>query len=187
MHCGRSLSRVLQWCLKHSGLVLCYRGIQSQPQVAELLCNVAGSHARYDHSTCMCVVQVTDAVRLEPGERRRRMHVLHLCFGVSPVPRSVVVTVDVTTPLLFIDEYPADASRGFDVPASRISVPSAAALEATSPQWQCTEHVSRAFMQLEATTHHSVRALHSASCHATECCRQTPCHDLCRRSSVRGC
>jgi hypothetical protein len=107
----------------------------------------------------MCVVQVTESVRIEPGERRQRMHVLHLCFGISPVPKSLVVTVHVTTPLLYIDEYPADASRGFDVPATRVSVPSAAAMGPHHPQGACMRWVSRAYTELDAVSHSLVRAV----------------------------
>ena len=105
-------------------------------------------------------MQVAETMRLEPGKHRRRMHVLHFCFGISPVPRSVVVTLDVTTPLLYIDEYPADASRGFDVPASRVSVPSAAALPRFHPRAQCMERVSATYMELDVTSDDSVRVPH---------------------------
>jgi hypothetical protein len=111
----------------------------------------------------ICVVQVAESVRLEPGERRKRMHVLHLCYSISPVPRSVVVTVHVTTPLLYIDEYPADASRGFDVPATRITVPSAAALDPSHPQAQCMKRVSAAYTELDALSHPSVSSVQCAS------------------------
>jgi hypothetical protein len=119
----------------------------------------------------MVVLQVADLVQLQPGERRQRMHVLHLCFGISPVPRSIVVTVDVTTPLLYIDEYPADASRGSDIPATRVTVPSAAALGPRSPQLQCMQHVSSTYEQLDATSQLSVRVAHvHVVCDCLRCC-----------------
>lgn len=102
------------------------------------------------------LLQVADSLRLEPGERRQRMHVLNFCFHMVPVPQSITVTVEVTTPLLYIDEYPADASRGFDVPATSVHVPQASTLATKHPQAQCMQHLQDAYMNLDAVPQRKV-------------------------------
>lgn len=93
------------------------------------------------------MVQLAFWTRIDPGVDRVRMHVIEFCFEMLPAWDVVTMSVDVSKTLLYLEEYPPDAHRGFDISPTRVSV---AHVDSTSPQpvqTGCWEDAKRSYAQ----------------------------------------
>jgi hypothetical protein len=61
-------------------------------------------------------------MRLEPGEARKSMHMIEMCFRLPRDNKIIAITVQFSKTLLYFDDYPPDSHRGFDIAASRVFV-----------------------------------------------------------------
>jgi hypothetical protein len=58
--------------------------------------------------------------RIEPGEARLSMHTLEMCYRMPAGAQELHVTMQLSKTLLYIDEYPPDPHRGFDITGTRV-------------------------------------------------------------------
>lgn len=97
--------------------------------------------------TLQCFMQLAFWTQIIPGLDRERMHVIEFCFELQPASTVVTISVDVSKTLLYLEEYPPDAHRGFDISPTRVTVARADTAGQQLVQPGCWEDATQAYAQ----------------------------------------
>eukprot|EP00892_Ulva_mutabilis_P008756 jgi/Ulvmu1/6252/UM028_0110.1 len=128
--------------VRRPSLIVCSRTTMPwflRPWIHTLTASVDGSRIDFE--------KLVFWARIEPGIDRERMHVIEACFVMQPTWSVVTLSVDVTKTLLYLEEYPPDAHRGFDISPTRVSVAHADPTSHTAAQSRCWAEVKRVYSE----------------------------------------